>query len=93
MGNRMVHQDRGELNAVFMALAEPTRRAIVARLAEGEASVSELAAPFAMSPRWIAMRGCYGGTPTATCPKFVFQPGPFRAFLAVAFGLRVFAYS
>jgi DNA-binding transcriptional ArsR family regulator len=34
---------------VFSALADPTRRAIVARLAEGEASVSELARPFAVS--------------------------------------------
>ena len=37
------------LNAIFSALADPTRRAILARLAEGEASVTELAAPFAMS--------------------------------------------
>jgi DNA-binding transcriptional ArsR family regulator len=37
------------LDAVFSALADPTRRAILARLSEGEASVSELAAPFAMS--------------------------------------------
>jgi DNA-binding transcriptional ArsR family regulator len=37
------------LDATFSALADPTRRAILARLAEGEASVLELAAPFAMS--------------------------------------------
>jgi DNA-binding transcriptional ArsR family regulator len=37
------------LSAAFAALADPTRRAILARLAEGEASVGELAAPFAMS--------------------------------------------
>ena len=37
------------LSATFAALADPTRRAILARLAAGEASVSELAAPFAMS--------------------------------------------
>ena len=37
------------LDATFAALADPTRRAILARLAAGEASVSELAAPFAMS--------------------------------------------
>ncbi len=37
------------LDATFAALADPTRRAILARLAEGEASVMELAAPFAMS--------------------------------------------
>ena len=37
------------LTATFAALADPTRRAILARLAEGEASVTELAAPFEMS--------------------------------------------
>lgn len=37
------------LTATFTALADPTRRAILARLAEGEASVTELAAPFDMS--------------------------------------------
>jgi len=38
-----------ELSTVFAALADPTRRAILARLREGEASVAELSAPFAMS--------------------------------------------
>jgi DNA-binding transcriptional ArsR family regulator len=37
------------LDATFAALADPTRRAIIARLASGEASVNELAKPFAMS--------------------------------------------
>ena len=37
------------LDATFAALADPTRRAILARLARGEASVTELARPFAMS--------------------------------------------
>ena len=37
------------LDATFAALADPTRRAILARLAAGEATVNELAAPFAMS--------------------------------------------
>src|SRR3954452_10970607 len=37
------------LDAPFAALADPTRRAIIARLAAGEASVAELAAPFQMS--------------------------------------------
>jgi DNA-binding transcriptional ArsR family regulator len=37
------------LDATFMALADPTRRAILARLAESELSVTELAAPFAIS--------------------------------------------
>jgi DNA-binding transcriptional ArsR family regulator len=42
----MVHD---HLSAVFGALADPTRRAILARLTEGDANVAELAAPFAMS--------------------------------------------
>ena len=39
----------GRLDATFAALADPTRRAIIARLASGDASVAELARPFAMS--------------------------------------------
>ncbi|RIK36046.1 MAG: transcriptional regulator [Chloroflexi bacterium] len=38
-----------ELDTTFAALANPTRRAILARLAQGEATVSELAEPFAMT--------------------------------------------
>jgi DNA-binding transcriptional ArsR family regulator len=37
------------LNAAFSALADPTRRAVLARLALGEATVMELASPFAMT--------------------------------------------
>jgi DNA-binding transcriptional ArsR family regulator len=38
-----------QLSTIFAALADPTRRAILARLAEGEATVSELAEPFEIS--------------------------------------------
>ena len=38
-----------QLDSTFAALADPTRRAIVARLAQGDATVNELAAPFAMT--------------------------------------------
>ena len=41
--------DEGQLSKVFAALADPTRRAILARLAKGEANVGDLAKPFAMS--------------------------------------------
>ena len=41
--------DEDRLNETFAALANSTRRAILARLAEGEATVNELAAPFAMT--------------------------------------------
>ena len=42
-------QDSNRLDATFAALADPTRRAILARLAKGEASVMDLAEPFAMT--------------------------------------------
>ncbi len=38
-----------QLSTIFGALADPTRRAILVRLAEGDANVSELAAPFSVS--------------------------------------------
>ena len=41
--------DQNALNATFAALADPTRRAILARLVEGEAAVTELARPFEMT--------------------------------------------
>ena len=44
----MSQQD--QLSLVFGALADPTRRAILARLAQGEATVKELAEPFDISP-------------------------------------------
>ena len=42
-------ENPAHLDATFAALADPTRRAILARLASGEASVAELAEPFAIS--------------------------------------------
>ncbi|HEY4593936.1 MAG TPA: metalloregulator ArsR/SmtB family transcription factor, partial [Thermoanaerobaculia bacterium] len=47
----MTPSDR--LDATFAALADPTRRAILARLAQGEATVNELAAPFPMSAQAV----------------------------------------
>lgn len=41
--------DDEQLDAAFFALANPTRRAILARLAQGAATVNDLAEPFAMS--------------------------------------------
>ena len=43
-----------ELSLVFSALADPTRRAILERLAQGEATVNQLAAPFAMTQQAIS---------------------------------------
>jgi len=42
-------QSTDRLDSAFLALADPTRRAILTRLAKGEATVTELAKPFAMS--------------------------------------------
>lgn len=47
--NLMVNYQTDSLDAVFSALGDPTRRAILAQLAEGESRVSELAAPHEMS--------------------------------------------
>src|SRR5215211_5726803 len=43
-----------QLSTTFAALADPTRRAILARLADGEATVNELAEPFPMSTQAIS---------------------------------------
>lgn len=49
-GNQMVTSQRiNSLNQVFAALSDPTRRAILARLSRGEATVGQLAEPFDMS--------------------------------------------
>jgi len=45
----MVNDSSEQLTTVFFALADPTRRAILARLAQGEASGTELAQPFSIS--------------------------------------------
>ena len=49
MFNLMVEQRSARLDAVFHALADPTRRGMLRRLAGGERSIGELAAPFRMS--------------------------------------------
>ena len=45
----MVKYDNGSLDKTFAALSDPTRRAILARLAQGDTSVTELAEPFSVS--------------------------------------------
>ena len=44
-----MEQDTGQLNGIFQALADPTRRAVLGRLSSGPASVSDLAKPFDMA--------------------------------------------
>jgi DNA-binding transcriptional ArsR family regulator len=54
--NKWVEYDMAtdQLTSTFRALADPTRRAILGRLAEGEASVSELAEPFPISAQAVS---------------------------------------
>jgi len=47
-------QDADALDRAFMALADPVRRAIVARLSRGDATVNELAAPFAITKQAVS---------------------------------------
>jgi DNA-binding transcriptional ArsR family regulator len=46
----MVNYQQASLDAVFGALADPTRRAMIARLTQGSATVGELGAPFPLTP-------------------------------------------
>jgi DNA-binding transcriptional ArsR family regulator len=48
------HGAEDQLSLTFAALADPTRRAILARLADGEATVNELAQPFSMSVQAVS---------------------------------------
>jgi DNA-binding transcriptional ArsR family regulator len=50
----MAMHDQAHLSAVFSALSDPTRRAILARLAKGEATVSELSEPFGLAQPTIS---------------------------------------
>src|SRR5262245_53940189 len=50
----MQHSGADRLNRAFQALSDPTRRAILARLAKGEATVSQLMEPFALSQPTIS---------------------------------------
>ncbi len=48
------HEQEEALDRAFMALADPVRRAIVARLARGDATVNELAEPFAITKQAVS---------------------------------------
>jgi DNA-binding transcriptional ArsR family regulator len=50
----MITLDADQLSSTFAALADPTRRAILRRLLEGEATVTELAAPFPISTQAVS---------------------------------------
>ncbi len=74
-----------QLSLVFGALADPTRRAILTRLTEGEATVAELAAPFSVSQPAISKHlkvlenaGLISRTRRATARLSRLEAGPLR---------------
>jgi DNA-binding transcriptional ArsR family regulator len=74
-----------QLSSVFGALADPTRRAILARLAQGDLPVGELAAPFPMSQpavsrhlKVLEQAGLISRTRRATARLSHIQPEPLR---------------
>ncbi len=75
-----------QLDATFAALSDPTRRSILARLADGEATVSELAKPFAISQPAISKHlkvleraGLITRTPRAQWRLCRLDPAPLEA--------------
>ncbi|GAA1814425.1 metalloregulator ArsR/SmtB family transcription factor [Luedemannella flava] len=73
------------LSTIFAALADPTRRAILARLADGEATVSELAEPFSISLPAISRHlkvlehaGLISRSRSAQWRSNRLEPGPLR---------------
>jgi DNA-binding transcriptional ArsR family regulator len=75
-----------QLDATFAALSDPTRRSILARLADGEATVSELAKPFAISQPAISKHlkvleraGLITRTPWAQWRLCRLDPAPLEA--------------
>jgi DNA-binding transcriptional ArsR family regulator len=85
------------LSAVFGALADPTRRAILARLAEGDARVTDLVAPFSVSQPAISRHlkvleaaGLISRTRQATARLSHLEAGPLRQATAWLVGYREF---
>ena len=86
-----------QLDAVFGALADPTRRAILARLTDGEASVLELAAPFRISQPAISRHlkvlehaGLISRTRRATARLSHLRAEPLREATVWLAGYRAF---
>lgn len=84
IGNHMV-TNSDALDRVFGALADPTRRAILARLAEGEANVGQLADPFEMSRpaiskhlRVLERAGLVRRSPDGRISRCRLDAGPMR---------------
>ena len=84
--NHMVEFRESQLNDVFGALADPTRRAILARLSKGDALVTELAEPFEISlaavskhVRVLERAGLVHRTVTGREHRCALSPRPLRA--------------
>jgi DNA-binding transcriptional ArsR family regulator len=82
----MVKYQSEALDHVFSALADPTRRAILARLAEGDSSVGELAAPFDISLpavsrhlRVLRRAGLISREKDGRVRRCALDPGPLHA--------------
>jgi DNA-binding transcriptional ArsR family regulator len=80
-----ITRDDELLDRVFSALADPTRRAILARLTRGDATVGELAGPFAMSRPAISKHlnvleraGLVLRLPDGRVNRCVFDPAPLK---------------
>jgi len=89
--------DHDRLSATFAALADPTRRAILARLSQGEASVKELSAPFAMSGpavskhlRVLERAGLVSRSRVAQARPAILEAGPLEAVAEWAEEFRQF---
>ena len=85
------------LNAVFGALADPTRRAILARLTEGDLSVAELSAPFPVSQPAISRHlkvleaaGLVSRTRRATSRLSHLEAEPLREATSYLVGYRAY---
>ena len=93
----MVKERRVDLDAVFAALAHPIRRAIVARLAEGDCTVGELAEPHRVSPpaisrhlRVLEEAGLLSQTPDGRVRRCALQAAPLSAAFGWLVQYRVF---
>ncbi|CAN5737195.1 metalloregulator ArsR/SmtB family transcription factor [soil metagenome] len=86
-----------QLDAVFGALADPTRRAILSRLAEGEASVAQLTVPFTVSqpaisrhPKVLEQAGLISRTRRATARLSHLEAEPLKRATVWLAGYRAY---
>lgn len=95
--NQMVKGNRVDLDAVFAALAHPIRRAILARLAEGDCAVGDLAAPHKVSApaiskhlRVLEEAGLLEQTPDGRVRRCALKAAPLSAAFGWLIQYRLF---